>query len=128
MKIGLPDESGRGKGDGVDEKELRTGEGAIAGQVVEELRKVAFASFGDVAEVVDAENWLDGIPPEALAAVASVKVKPLSGGMERDIRMYDKLKALEMLAKIFGMYADDARSSEDVPVIVDDVPLPEEQA
>lgn len=106
----------------MDEKELRSDEGAIADRVVEELRKVAFASFGDVAEVIDVQNWLEGIPMEDLPAVASIKVKPVSSGMERDIRMYDKLKALEMLAKILGMYDDEARAEGEIPVIVDDIP------
>lgn len=106
----------------MDENEIRSGDGAVADQVIEELRRVAFASFGDVAEVIDAEDWLAGIPLEELAAVASVKVKPSGGGMERDVKMYDKLRALEMLAKILGLYSEDARMEGIVPVIVDDLP------
>ena len=104
------------------EEELRSQRDATAEQVVEELKKVAFASFGDVSEIVDAAHWLDGIPPEQLAAVASIRVKPVSNGLARDVKMYDKLKALEMLAKIHGMFDGGTGDADALPVIVNDIP------
>lgn len=104
------------------EQELQPEREATAEQVIEELKKVAFASFGDVAEIVDAAHWLDGIPPEQLAAVASIRVRPVSNGLERDVKMYDKLKALEMLAKIHGMFDAGAGDAAELPVIVNDIP------
>lgn len=108
----------------MDEKERRENAEQTASRVVEELKRVAFASFGDVAETLEAQEWRiqDGIPREDLPAVASVRVKSNSNGVERDVKMYDKLKALEMLAKINGMFAADARVSIEVPEIVDDIP------
>ena len=47
---------------------------------------------------------------EDLAAVASVRVKRFptkdGEGIEREIRMYDKTKALELLGRHFGMFKD----------------------
>lgn len=110
----------------MDEQERQPGQDAIADQVVEELQKVAFASFGDVADVVEAEIWRlqDGIPPKDLPAVASVKIKASGKTVEREVRMYDKLKALEMLAKIHGMYDGGGRAGAEVPVIIDDIADP----
>lgn len=107
----------------MDEQERQPGQDAVADRVVEELQKVAFASFGDVADVVEAEVWRlqDGIPPEDLPAVASVKIKASGKTVEREVRMYDKLKALEMLAKIHGMYAEGGRTSAEAPMIIDDI-------
>ena len=102
--------------------EAQRTDGETAGQVVEELKKVAFASIGDVAQVIDADDWLEGIPARQLPAVAAIRIKQGSGGMERDVKMYDKLKALEMLAKINGMFTGGGEDAEDAPVIVDDLP------
>ena len=112
----------------MDEQE-RLSQDAVADRVIRELEKVAYASFGDVADVVEAEMWRlqDGIPPEDLPAVASVKIKANGKTVEREVRMYDKLKALEMLAKINGMYAEGSRAAAEVPVIVDDIALPAEE-
>jgi len=106
----------------VDEQE-RQSQDAVADRVISELEKVAYASFGDVADTVEAEMWRlqDGIPPEDLPAVASVKIKATGKTVEREVRMYDKLKALEMLAKIHGMYAEGGRTAAEVPVIIDDI-------
>ena len=106
----------------MDEQE-RQSQDAVADRVISELEKVAYASFGDVADSVEAETWRlqDGIPPEDLPAVASVKIKATGKTVEREIRMYDKLKALEMLAKIHGMYAEGGRTAAEVPVIIDDI-------
>ena len=65
--------------------------------------------------------------PEDTAAIASVKVKTIPTadglGVEREIRMADKLKALELLGKHFGMFTDNVRLSGAVGVqIIDDIP------
>lgn len=108
----------------MDEQEQSRGTEHTAARVVQELERVAFASFGDVAERLEAQQWRiqDGIPPKDLPAVASVRVKSSGSGVERDVKMYDKLKALEMLAKINGMFSGDARGGAETPEIVDDIP------
>ena len=67
------------------------------------------------------------IRSEDTAAIASVKVKqiPTDAGMgiEREIRMADKLKALELLGKHLGMFTDNVHLTGDMGVqIVDDIP------
>lgn len=106
----------------MDEQERQL-QDAVSDRVIRELEKVAYASFGDVTDVVEAETWRlqEGIPSEDLPAVASVKIKMSGKTVEREVRMYDKLKALEMLAKIHGMYAEGGHASAEVPMIVDDV-------
>ena len=45
--------------------------------------------------------------PEDTAAIQSVKVKTFGeDGLEREIKMADKLKALELLGKHLGMFKD----------------------
>ena len=45
--------------------------------------------------------------PEDMAAIQSVKVKTFGeDGLEREIKMADKLKALEMLGRHLGMFKD----------------------
>ncbi|MDY4950311.1 MAG: terminase small subunit, partial [Clostridium cadaveris] len=60
------------------------------------------------------------------AAIASVKVKTIptkeGDGVEREIRLNDKLKALELLGKHLGMFKDKLEIEGKVPVqIVDDI-------
>jgi phage terminase small subunit len=106
--------------------ELSKRTGVNQERVIRELAKVAFV---DATDVVDFESakLLPSATPEDTAAIASVKVKtiPTADGMgvEREIRMADKLKALELLGKHFGMFTDNVRLSGDVGVqIIDDIP------
>jgi phage terminase small subunit len=44
-------------------------------------------------------------------------------GVEREVRMHDKLKALELLGKRYGLFTDNVNlSGEGVVQIVDDIP------
>ena len=61
------------------------------------------------------------------AAIASVRVKTIptkdGDGVEREIKLADKLKALELLGKRYGLFTDNVNvSGEGVVQIVDDVP------
>ena len=40
---------------------------------------------------------------------------------EREVRMCDKVRALELLGKHLGMFTDNVRVDGAVPVIIDDV-------
>ena len=55
------------------------------------------------------------------AAIASVRVKDGDMFTEREIRMCDKVRALELLGKHLGMFTDNVRVDGAVPVIIDDV-------
>lgn len=106
--------------------ELSRRTGANQERIVRELAKVAFVN---AADVVDFENakLLPNASADDTAAIASVKVKqiPTDAGMgvEREIRMADKLKALELLGKHLGMFTDNVHLTGDMGVqIIDDIP------
>ncbi len=86
------------------ERSKRTG--VNADRVIRELAKIAFVNADDV---IDAETAT--VKPDAsrddTAAIQSVKVKTFGeDGLEREIKMADKIKALELLGKHLGMFKD----------------------
>lgn len=100
--------------------------GVNADRVVRELARVAFSQPGKVIEFSDA-TVKDDATEDELAAISAVRVKVIptedGEGVEREIRMADKVKALELLGKHLGMFTDKLLVTGDLPVrIVDDVP------
>lgn len=86
------------------ERSRRTG--INADRVVMELAKIAFVNASDVIDAETATLKPDAAP-EDTAAIQSVKVKTFGeDGLEREIKMADKLKALELLGKHLGMFKD----------------------
>lgn len=86
------------------ERSKRTG--VSADRVVTELAKIAFVNASDVIDIETATLKPDAAP-EDTAAIQSVKVKTFGeDGLEREIKMADKLKALELLGKHLGMFKD----------------------
>ena len=86
------------------ERSKRTG--VNADRVVRELAKIAFVNAADVINAEDA-TLRDDASEEDTAAIQSVKVKTFGeDGLEREIKMADKLKALEMLGRHLGMFKD----------------------
>ena len=86
------------------ERSRRTG--VNADRVVMELAKIAFANIGDVADLKTGEIKKE-VLTEDTAAIQSVKVKTFGeDGLEREIKMADKLKALELLGRHLGMFKD----------------------
>ena len=84
------------------ERSRRTG--VNADRVVMELAKIAFVNANDVIDAKTAMLKPDALP-EDTAAIQSVKVKTFGeDGLEREIKMADKLKALELLGKHLGMF------------------------
>ena len=79
------------------ERSKRTG--INADRVLLELGKIAFVNAIDVINMNDATVLSDASRDDT-AAIASVKVKVIPGedgdGVEREIRLADKLKALEL--------------------------------
>ncbi|WP_283608561.1 terminase small subunit [Faecalispora anaeroviscerum] len=88
--------------------------GVNADRVVRELARVAFVNPTDVIDMESA-TLKDDATEDDTAAVASVKVKTIptadGQGMEREIKMADKLKALELLGKHLGMFTDKVEHS-----------------
>lgn len=106
------------------EQSKRTG--VTADRVVRELARVAFANSQDVVNYDDATVRPDAARDDT-AAVASVRVKTIptkdGPGVEREVKLHDKLKALELLGRRLGLFTDNVNLNGDVGVtIVDDVP------
>jgi phage terminase small subunit len=81
--------------------------GVNADRVILELAKIAFLFFFDVIDMGDA-TIVGGADRDDTAAIASVKVKsiPTEEGaiLEREVKTYDKIKALELLGKHLHMW------------------------
>ena len=56
------------------------------------------------------------------AAIASVKVKIIptkdGNGIEREVKLHDKVKALELMGKHLGMFTDKVDLNANLPVIL----------
>lgn len=83
--------------------------GVNADRVVMELAKIAFVNAANVIDAEDATLKEDATA-EDLAAVQAVKVKSFGeDGVEREIKLADKIKALELLGRHLGMFNDRLR-------------------
>ena len=73
-------------------------------RIIRELARIAFVNPADVINTEDATLKEDATEDDT-AAVLSVKVKTFGeDGVEREIKMADKIKALELLGKHMGMF------------------------
>ena len=88
----------------IAERSRRTG--INADRVLIELAKIAFVNANDVIESKDA-TLKENASRDDLAAIQSIKVKTFGeDGVEREIKLADKLKALDMLGRHLGMWND----------------------
>lgn len=95
-------------------------------RVLRELAKIAFVNPSDVINFGQA-TVKNSASEDDLATIASVKVKtiPTEDGdiEEREVKLYDKLKALDLIGKHLGMFKDKVEVNGDMGVkIVDDIP------
>ncbi len=78
-------------------------------RILMELAKIALVNPEKVVDFKEATIREDALP-EDLAAVASVKVKRFptkyGEGIEREIKFYDKTKALDLAGRHLGMFKD----------------------
>lgn len=105
--------------------ELSKRTGVNQERIIRELARVAFLNAPKVIDTKDA-TLLEDAAEDDTAAIASVKVKtiptPDGDGVEREVKFADKLKALELLGKHFGMFTDKVSITGALPVqIVDDL-------
>ncbi len=105
------------------ERELRTK--VTQDRVIEELAKIAFLNPTDVINEYDA-SLHNGAAREDTAAISSIRVKrlPTKGGfgVEREIKLHDKIRALELLGKHLRLFNDKLNITADAVVrIVDDL-------
>jgi len=89
------------------ERSKRTG--ITQDRVLRELARLAFVNPADVMNLNEA-IVMDEASIDDLAAIASVKVKtiPTEDGdiVEREVKLYDKNKSLDMLNRHLGIYND----------------------
>ncbi len=101
------------------ERSKRTG--INADRVLRELARIAFVNAADVINF-DNATIAEGASEDDTAAIASVKVKTIptadGEGVEREIRLADKIKALELCGKHLGMFKDDPESNVPVTVVI----------
>ena len=89
------------------ERSRRTG--ITADRVLQELAKIAFVN---PADVIDTETaTIKSTDPNDTAAIASIRQKTFptkagNEGIEREIKLYDKIRALELLGKHVGLFTD----------------------
>lgn len=93
-------------------------------RIIRELARIAFLDPTQLVDM-DSAELLDAASADDRAAIASVKVKTMSGEtemIEREVRFADKIKALELLGKRFGMWLDRQQLDGTVGVqIIDDI-------
>ena len=81
--------------------------GITQDRVLREMAKVAFVNANDVIDPDSATVRADATE-EDLACIQAVKVKTSESEMgsssEREIKLYDKMRALEMLGKHLGLF------------------------
>jgi hypothetical protein len=84
------------------EQSRRTG--VSTDRVVRELAKIAFVNAADLIDPKTASLKSDASHDD-LAAVQSVKVKTFGeDGLEQEVKLADKLRALDLLGKHLGMF------------------------
>lgn len=88
-------------------------------RILMELAKIALVNPENVVNFDEAKIREDALP-EDLAAVASVKVKRFptkdGEGIEREIKFYDKTKALDLAGRHLGMFKDKLELSGQVGI------------
>lgn len=86
--------------------ELSRRTGISAERVLVELGKIAFAKAPDIINDEDG-RLRPGLSEADSACVQSIRVRQLpDGGVEREVRLYDKQKALDSLGKYTGVVVD----------------------
>lgn len=90
------------------EQSRRTG--VSADRVVRELAKIAFVNAGDLIDPETASVKLDASRDD-LAAVQSIKVKTFGeDGLEHEVKLADKLRALDLLGRHLGVFKENLES------------------
>lgn len=86
-------------------------------RVIQELARIAFVNPQNVINSEDASIRTDATEDD-LACVQSVKVKTMDGekgsSVEREVRLNDKMRALELLGKHLGMFKDKVELDADM--------------
>lgn len=85
------------------------------------MAKVAFVNFADLVDV-EAATIKDTATADDTACISSVKVRTMFSKegpvLAREVRILDKLKALELLGRHLGMFTDKLAITTAVPVVI----------
>lgn len=111
----------------IDERmaELSRRTGVNQERILRELARIAFVNAPDLINMEDATVREDATVDD-MAAIASVRVKIIptenGQGIEREIRLADKIRALDLLGKRFAMWTERQQIDANFGVqIIDDV-------
>ncbi|MCQ5364731.1 terminase small subunit [Anoxybacillus salavatliensis] len=111
----------------IDERmaELSRRTGVNQERILRELARIAFVNAPDLINMEDATIREDAAVDD-MAAIASVRVKVIptenGQGIEREIRLADKIRALDLLGKRFAMWTERQQIDANFGVqIIDDV-------
>lgn len=78
-------------------------------RVIQELARIAFVKAADVINVNTA-TVKKNVSDDDLSTIQSVKIKTVptayGKGVEREVKLADKMKALELLGKHLGLFTD----------------------
>lgn len=102
-------------GKAMAERSKRTG--INQDRVVLELAKMAFVNISDFVDL-ETGQVKEGASKDDLACIQSVKIKPTEFGDEREIKMYDKHRALDKLGQHLGMWKDKSDINIALPVVI----------
>lgn len=99
-------------------KQRREANEATAQKVVEELAKIAFSDIRNLFNVNNSLSKVNDLGKDITAAIASIKVYEEKNqgvliGETKEIKLYDKLKALELLGRHFGIFEKDNTQSKE---------------
>lgn len=102
------------------ERSKRTG--VNQDRVIRELAKIAFVNPNDVINIKDG-SVKENANIDDLACIQSIKVKTVDGekgySEEREVRLNDKMKALELLGKHLGIFTEKIEEDLNVNIVVD---------
>lgn len=92
--------------------------GITVDKIEEELAAIARANIADVVDFSTGRVLPDAQRADT-AAIASIRVRRGESGDEYEVRLSDRIKALELLGKRRGMFDENVKLAVDVPQIVD---------
>ena len=108
----------------VEEEAIQAASGVTAPQVIKEFARVAFADISLAFDEKGNLKEIHSIPEDVRRAIAGIEiVEEFTGsgenrvfrGYTKKVKFWDKVKALENLGKIIGVYsADNKQKSESI--------------
>lgn len=104
-------------------KEFALKTGISIERVLNEYKKIAFSDIREICTVDGGMKQLSDLDDDAAGAISSIKsfeVHSLEGeklGTNREIKLHDKIRALEALGKHLGLFeADNSQKSKEVVI------------